>query len=461
MFGYEIPKNSYSDTMDDKIAQYRALVMQAKVANRDHQGNPSAEEAKLYKKAMDVCGEIMNLNLSQRAVYAKWKQQRDTCEEKVHQILDVLDPLPVVPKPQASTSAASDSEDADWMPHKESNADYSAEQSPRKAPQDGEAETKTPSGFTTKNATEDVPATEIEKWYKKKPEETFESLVGRDELEEELKKVINLTPYKRVQDRLNLDQVQSIFFYGPSGSGKSTVIKAFIHDLMTQNNYKFMHLRGTDIRDSLVGKAEKKVAVLFQEAIDNAPCIIFIDEIEGLFANRTASGVVGHEKNLTIAFMEAYDQLMESHKPVVFIGATNYPDQIDAAMRSRMTKKIEIGLPGQELRQQYFAKRLTGLRLEEGLTAEMMAAETDGYSFRSLEELTKEMLAEFGNRAVKENRQKDADGNEDVDATDRASAKAIEEGTVVITRAMFEEKKQWSEFKEKTSPSTEKSGADQ
>ena len=447
MFEYDISKNSYSSSMNEKINQYNALVMEAEVANRDHKGQPSPEEARLYKEAMDVCSEIMNLNMSQRALYSKWKMQKDACKVKLDQILDVLDPQPVVPpRPQQSASVPAEPSGTP--------ACSVAPQQPAQGGQNGsavpgaQAVTKTASGFTTKNATKDVPASVIEGWYKPMPERSFDDIVGMNDVRELLEKKARIRKYKRIQDRLGLDAMQSFFFYGPPGSGKSSVIEAFAHELMEEENYKFMHLVGGDIHDSLVGVAEKKVTALFQEAIDNAPCIVFIDEIDNVCVSRTKPGVASHEKSLTVAFMEAYNRLKNSHKPVVFIGATNHPEDIDEAMLDRITL-VEVPLPCEEVRKSYFDRKFKALHMEEGLTVDQMAGETDLYSFRNLDDLTDAILAEFGNQTIEANKKEDAEGKEDTDATDLAGDMAIVEGEAVLTRDLFEEKKKLNEFKTK------------
>ena len=76
MLGKSMAKNSFADSMNEKINQYNALIMRAERINYENQGRPTKEEGILYAEAMDVCSEIMNMNLSQKNTYSKWMRQK-------------------------------------------------------------------------------------------------------------------------------------------------------------------------------------------------------------------------------------------------------------------------------------------------------------------------------------------------------------------------------------------------
>lgn len=100
-------KNSFADSMNEKINQYNALIMRAERINYENQGRPTKEEGMLYAEAMDVCSEIMNMNLSQKNTYSKWMRQKMNCESEVQRILKVLDPRPEpTPAPKAEAPDA-------------------------------------------------------------------------------------------------------------------------------------------------------------------------------------------------------------------------------------------------------------------------------------------------------------------------------------------------------------------
>lgn len=440
MFGKSMAKNSFADSMNEKINQYNALIMRAERINYENQGRPTKEEGMLYAEAMDVCSEIMNMNLSQKNTYSKWIRQKMNCESEVQRILKVLDPRPE-PTPAPKAEAPVTPEPAPAQPVSPAPAPKAAASKAAPAsgtPQNSTAAGKTASVFATRNATKDVPAEVIESWYMPLPKISFDDLVGMEPLREQLEKKISLYKYHLLQEHLGLEKLQTFVFYGPPGTGKSTVVEAFARELMEHENYKFLRLSGDEIKDQLVSLAEKRVAALCKEAVDCAPCIVFVDELENVCANRKNPNVAEHQKSLTVAFLEGYNRLKEANVPVVFIGATNLPENIDAAMLDRVAL-IEIGLPGPEMRQKFFEKKLAKVHLEEGLTAETFAAETENYSFRDLQELIQSVLAEFGDRTIRENRRQTPDGKEDVAATDSASAAAIAEGKAVLTRELFDQ----------------------
>lgn len=433
--GYDISLSSFSQRLDEKKRRYEVLVCTAENVRRDHQNQRTKEEANLYLQAADVCAEIMSMSQGEQYVYSRWERRKLTCENEVRQIVALLQPA-IPTRPTAA------------RPEK-----------PERVEADTDAQTVEQSGdFVTKNASNEVPAEKIKSWYKKIPNTSFDDLVGMEGLHEDLKKQISIHKYHLMQECLDLGKLQTFVFYGPPGTGKTTVVEAFARELIENENYKFLQVSGgKDILDKHVGVAEKKVAALFDEAVDNAPCIIFVDELENVCANRKNPNVVEHQRSLTVAFLEGYNRLKDANVPVVFIGATNLPENIDAAMLDRVSL-IEIGLPGPEMRQKFFEKKLAKVHLQEGLTPESLAAETENYSFRDLQELIQSVLAEFGDRTIKEYRRRTPDGKEDVEATDAASAAAIAEGKAVLTRELFSQMEAKQKLKTDLNGKTPKEG---
>ena len=219
-----------------------------------------------------------------------------------------------------------------------------------------------------------------------------------------------------------------------------------------------------DEENRLVGVAEKTVQIAFKEAIDNEPCLIFIDEVEDVCVDRNSSKAEGHEKRLTVAFLEAYNLLRESGKRVIFMGATNHPGQVDSAMLDRV-KLIRIPLPDEKTREAFFTRKLDTLTLEEGFTYADMAAVTDNYSYRDLESLTDTIAIRTKHRTIENYRVENEGGNMDVEQTDIAGSEALRSGEILLTRELFEQTRRelppsdksrvWAElkaFEEKMNP---------
>lgn len=412
---YNIGGTSYSQLMNEKTQIYNGLLRKAEIANRDNGGKPSKEEGNYYYDAANVCAEIINMNLSQRSIVMTWTQRKKECEAEFDRIRSSLCPPPK-PKP---------------VPEKPQDAASGPLAVSSKVPD------RAPSGFTTKNACKEVPADVIEKWFKNTPSHGLEDVTGMDEQKNLLMTKAGNLGWDRLDSALKLSPLQSFFFYGPPGSGKTFLIEAFANEMIAKG-FKYIRLTGGDIHASLVGVAEKTVQIAMQEAIDNEPCIIFIDEIENVCVTRSKPGAEGHERRLTVAFLEAYNLLKTANKRVVFMGATNYPSQVDEAMLDRITL-VPIPLPDEEVRANYFKHAFRQLSFDVGFSVENMAAATENYSFRDLDRLSTYVLEQLRQITIDDYTVITPEGELDQDETDKRAADAVNSGEVVLTRSLFEE----------------------
>ena len=147
---HDISGTSYIKTMEEKTTQYNNLIRKAERISYERGGKPSKEEATFYYQASKICEEIMNLNISQRAVHSQWKFRKQDCEENVKRITNILAPPPPPPAVEPTAEPAKRS-----VPNAVPN-------------QEQPSEVKTTSGFKTKNACKDVTAETIERWFKNK-----------------------------------------------------------------------------------------------------------------------------------------------------------------------------------------------------------------------------------------------------------------------------------------------------
>ena len=139
-----------------------------------------------------------------------------------------------------------------------------------------------------------------------------------------------------------------------------------------------------------------------------------------------------------MAFLEAFNLLKESGKRAIFMGATNYPSQVDEAMLDRITL-VPVPLPDEEMRQDFFGRKFKTLPTEAGFSVEDMADCTDNYSFRDLSRLVMTIYEKIRQLAIERFMVPDADGKPDQRATDTAAAEAIKNGQIELTRALFDE----------------------
>ena len=436
---YDISGTDYTRLMDEKTTRYSNLVRAAERTNREERGEPTKKEANFYYEAAKVCEEIMSMNLSQRAVYEQWKYRKLDCEEEIKRITDILaPPAPVVvPEPEVQR-------DTQTVP---GSTRYGT---------DNRVSTNAKTGFTTQHATKEVPVEMIEKWFKDVSGKGFENVIGRTDLKERLMNEAAGFGWDKVDSALDINPVQCYFLYGPPGTGKTHLIKAFASEL-NKKGFRFMQLAGSDIHNSYVGMAEKIVSAAFAVAAEKEPCLIFIDEIDILCVSRDGKAE-GHEQRLTVAFLEAYNRFKESGKRLIFMGATNHPGKVDEAMLDRISL-IKIPLPAEEDRLGYFDRMVNGAKagkaavkiaLGDDITIEERAAVTDNHSYRDLDRLKDSMLSKLKSQAIQQYRVLDKDGNVDQQATDERASKAILEGEVLLTRALFEQTRKENPPSDKT-----------
>ena len=167
--------------------------------------------------------------------------------------------------------------------------------------------------------------------------------------------------------------------------------------------------------------------------------MIFFDEFENMCVRRDGNAE-GHEKRLTVSFMESYNIIVNADKPIVFLAATNYPDKIESAMLSRILTYVLVPLPSEEVRCKYFNDFFskTKIKCSDNIQAEFMADVTDNYSFRDLKKLTDGIKQSVKKAAKEQFAVYDENNNLLPHESDENAANAIIEGKLTLTNEMFE-----------------------
>jgi transitional endoplasmic reticulum ATPase len=177
-----------------------------------------------------------------------------------------------------------------------------------------------------------------------------------------------------------------VLLYGPPGTGKTLLAKA----VANETNANFYSIGGPEIMSKFYGESEEKLRSMFKEAQENAPSIIFIDEIDSIAPKREeVSGEL--EKRIVSQLLSLMDGL-ESRGKIVVIGATNRPDALDPALRrpGRFDREIEIGIPDEKSRLEILQIHTRGMPLEPDVKLEEMARVTHGFVGADLQALGKE-----------------------------------------------------------------------
>lgn len=216
---------------------------------------------------------------------------------------------------------------------------------------------------------------------------TYEDIGG---LKEEVKKVREMIeiPLKRPElfERLGISPPKGVLMHGPPGTGKTLLAKA----VANESDAHFIAIQGPEIMSKYVGGSEERLREFFEEAEENAPSIVFIDEIDAIAPKREeVSGEV--ERRVVAQLLTLMDGL-KTRGQVVVIGATNRPDALDTALRrpGRFDREIEIGVPDKEGRQEVLQIHTRGMPLDEKVDLDEIADTTHGFVGADLEMLCKE-----------------------------------------------------------------------
>lgn len=209
-------------------------------------------------------------------------------------------------------------------------------------------------------------------------------------LGEEIKKVREMIelPLKHPQifERLGIEPPKGVLLHGPPGTGKTLLAKA----VASETNSHFILINGPEVMSKFYGESEANLRKKFEEAEQNAPAIIFLDEIDAIATKREdTKGEV--EKRVVAQLLGLMDGL-KSRGKVVVIAATNMPNVIDPALRrpGRFDREIEIGVPGKEGRLEVLKIHTRNMPLAKNVNLKDIAKITHGFVGADLNALAKE-----------------------------------------------------------------------
>jgi len=222
-----------------------------------------------------------------------------------------------------------------------------------------------------------------------KPNVHWNDIGGLESLKQELKEAIEL-PLKKpeVFEKMGIRPLKGILLYGAPGTGKTLLAKA----VATESEANFIAINGPEILSKWVGESEKSLREIFRKAKQAAPCILFIDELDGVAPIRGAGGGEGTmvSERLVDTLLTEMDGL-KSMKKVVVLGATNRPDILDKALMraGRFDRVVEIPMPDEKTRLEILKVHTKKMPLK-GVELDGLAKETEGYSGADIENVCRE-----------------------------------------------------------------------
>ncbi len=214
------------------------------------------------------------------------------------------------------------------------------------------------------------------------PEMDFGDVGGMTDLKESLKdQVIDPLQRPELYEEYDLGVVNGVLLYGPPGTGKTYITKALAGEL----GYNVVIAQAADITSSLVGEAADNMADLFTVARENQPCLLFLDEIDAIAAERSGStNKTMSESQMITQFLTEMSET--KGEDVVVVSATNLPDEIDGAAWRRFDERIEVPPPDATARAAILRVHLRDRPVvTDEIDWETIKEATDGYVASDLE----------------------------------------------------------------------------
>ncbi len=344
-------------SFDSNLYQYAVKEAQAAV-NADEQGN-YRQAINKYQRAADILLQFMKYN--------KNPQMRILCQEKVETFVERVKVLKAHlggPKARAKKSAPSSS-----------------------APSDGEP--KEQSGLVSAEEQELIDSIEGT-ILAESPDVKWADIAGLEDCKQALREAIVLPMIKPQLFTGARKPWSGILLFGPPGCGKTLLAKA----AATECQATFFSVSSADLLSKWLGESEKLISSLFKVARIKAPSLIFMDEIDSLTTTRGSGHEGGGERRVKTQLLQEIQGVKSTHdKPMLVLGATNRPWDIDTAMLSRFEKKVYVPLPDMPARAGIFKIHTEGIN--SSLTEEdfiELAVRSEGYSGRDISNVCREVI---------------------------------------------------------------------
>lgn len=219
------------------------------------------------------------------------------------------------------------------------------------------------------------------------PRVAYEDIGGLHEAIRRLREMVELPlRHPELFQRLGIEPPKGVLLHGPPGTGKTLLVKA----VANESDANFYAINGPEIMSKFYGESEKRLRDIFEKAQQNAPGIIFIDELDAIAPKREE--VTGEVERRVVAQLLALMDGLEARGNIIVIGATNRVNAVDPALRrpGRFDREIEIGVPDKEGRLEILQIHTRGMPLAKNVDLGKLSATTHGYTGADISALSRE-----------------------------------------------------------------------
>ncbi len=219
------------------------------------------------------------------------------------------------------------------------------------------------------------------------PRTTYEDIGGLQEEIQRIREMVELPlRHPEIFQRLGIEPPKGVLLHGPPGCGKTLLARA----VANESEANFYSINGPEIMSKFYGESEARLREIFQQAQQNSPSIIFIDELDAIAPKREE--VTGEVERRVVAQLLALMDGLGGRGNVIVIGATNRPGALDPALRrpGRFDREIEIGVPDKQGRNEILQIHTRGMPLAQDVDLKKLAEMTHGYTGADLASLARE-----------------------------------------------------------------------
>ncbi len=230
---------------------------------------------------------------------------------------------------------------------------------------------------------------------------TFNDVAGADEEKEELQEIVEFLKYPKKFLELGARIPKGVLLVGPPGTGKTLLAKA----VAGEAGVPFFSISGSDFVEMFVGVGAARVRDLFDQAKKNAPCIVFIDEIDAVGRQRGAGLGGGHdEREQTLNQLLVEMDGFSVNEGIIVIAATNRPDILDPALLrpGRFDRHVTVGIPDIKGREEILKIHSRNKPLAPDVSLQVLARRTPGFTGADLENLMNEAALLAARRGLKQ-----------------------------------------------------------